>query len=509
MRSSVRLAVMLALVFSAAVVAFGAPAPQNKTVLNIGVNSTVSSLDPALSGNGDPIDIFPELAYDPLFLRMPDGSFGPGLAVSWRFVGTENKVFEFTLRPGVKFSDGEALTAEGVKKHFEYYGQAGGPFAGRIKEFASIEVTGPLSVRLTLTRSNPDLIFLLCQRQVTGSIISPKGIANPKALGTMTAGAGPYMIEPKETVTDQKYTYVPNPYYWDKKAIHWKKIVVKVIPDPNATLSALLSGQLDYAFGSPRTAAAAAKAGFQVQTAPYILAQVQIMDRNGVITPAMGDVRVRQALNYAIDRKAVAAALFGDYGAPNWQAALPGEDLWSDSLSTYYPYDPEKAKKLLAEAGYAQGLEIPMIAFNLQPGQTDAAAAIASEWAKVGVGTQITVPVSFADYVGRYSKFPTMMFFYGFGSAQLKGSEWFGTGYANPLGVNDKTIDDLYAQGLAEPDTAKRTAIWVQMHKRLLDLAWMVPFAAQSKIVYVRPGLKGVDLGPTNLDPHPVRFYAP
>ena len=100
MRNSVRMVVMLVLVFSAALVAFGAPAPQNKTVLNIGVNSTVSSLDPALSGNGDPIDIFPELAYDPLFLRKPDGSFGPGLAVSWRFVGTENKVFEFTLRPG-------------------------------------------------------------------------------------------------------------------------------------------------------------------------------------------------------------------------------------------------------------------------------------------------------------------------------------------------------------------------------------------------------------------------
>ncbi|MGA2974693.1 MAG: ABC transporter substrate-binding protein [Spirochaetia bacterium] len=508
MNKSVRFGMMLVFVFAAAAVAFAAPAQQNKTVLNIGVNSTVSSLDPALSGNGDPIDIFPELAYDPLMFRMPDGSFGPGLAVSWRYVGAENKVFEITLRPGVKFSDGETLTAEGVKKHFEYYGQAGGPFAGRIKEFASVEVTGPLSLRITLTRSNPELPFELCQRQVTGSIISPKGIADPKSLGTMTAGAGPYMIDPKETVTDQKYTYVPNPYYWNPKAILWKKIVVKVIPDPNATLSALLSGQLDYAFGSPRTAAAAAKAGYQVQTAPYILAQVQIMDRNGTITPALGDVRVRQALNYAIDRKAVAAALFGDYGTPDWQCSLPGEDLWSDSLSTYYPYDPEKAKNLLADAGYAQGLEIPMIAFNLQPGETDAAAAIASEWAKVGVGTQITVPVSFADYVGRYAKFPTMMFFYGIASAQLKGSEWFDGGYANPFGVNDKTIDDLYAQGLAEPDTAKRNAIWVQWHKRLLDLAWMVPFAAQSKIVYVRPGLMGVDLGPTNLDPHPMRFYA-
>jgi ABC-type transport system substrate-binding protein len=94
MKGLLRFVMVLVLVFSAALVAFGAPARQNKTVLNIGVNSTVSSLDPALSGNGDPIDIFPELAYDPLFLRMPDGSFAPGLAESWRYVGTENKIFE-------------------------------------------------------------------------------------------------------------------------------------------------------------------------------------------------------------------------------------------------------------------------------------------------------------------------------------------------------------------------------------------------------------------------------
>jgi peptide/nickel transport system substrate-binding protein len=174
----------------------------------------------------------------------------------------------------------------------------------------------------------------------------------------------------------------------------------------------------------------------------------------------------------------------------------------------YYPYDPEKAKKLLAEAGYANGVTIPMIAYNLQPGETDAAAAIVSEWSKVGITSPITIPVSFGDFAGKYKQMPTMMFFYGVLPMYIMGSQWFGVGFANPFRVNDKDIDDLYARACAEPDTAKRNALWVQLQKRMLDLAWMVPFAGESKIVFVRPGLKGVDLGPMNMDPHPIRFYA-
>lgn len=480
--------------------------PQSPTVLNIGVNTGVNTLDPALSGNGDPLDIFTELAYDPLIYKMPDGTFAPGLAASWRYVGSGNKVFEIQLRPNVRFSDGSALTAVGVKKYLEYYGSASGPFANRIAQFKSIEVTGPLSLRITLKSSNPELPFLFSQRQVTGDIISPKGLDNPKALGTTTAGAGQYMIDSTNTVTNQKYTYVPNPNYWNPKAVHWKKIVVKVIPDPNAMLSALQSGEIDYAFGSSRTAAAAKKAGFDVQIQPYIFTQVQIMDRDGKVVPALGDVRVRQALNYAIDRKAVAKALFGDYGTGNDQSSLPGADSWSNQLTNYYAYNLDKAKQLLAQAGYAKGFTLPMIAYNLQPGETDAAAAIASEWAKIGVHVEITVPVSMSDFISKFRQFPTMMFFYGILPMYFMGSEWFGGGYANPFHVEDKTIDELYAKASAEPDKQKRDALWVQLQQRLLDLAWMVPFGAQDQILYVRPGLKGVDLGPKNLDPNPVFF---
>jgi ABC-type transport system substrate-binding protein len=481
---------------------------QSKTVLNIGVNTGVGTLDPARSGNGDPLCIFAELAYDPLIYKMPDGSYAPGLAESWQYVGSGNTIFEIELRSGVKFSDGAELTADGVKKHLEYYGSAGGPFASRIDQFESIDVTGPLSLRITLKTSNPELPFLFSQRQVTGSIISPDAIDSPDILGTSTAGAGQYMIDTANTVTDQTYTYIPNPNYWNPEAINWEKIVVKIVPEPNAMLSAVMTGEVDYAFGSPRTAGSAAQAGIEVQTQPYVFTQVQIMDRNGELIPALADVRVRQALNYAIDREAVATALYGDYGTANSQSSLPGADSWSDEYVNYYPYDPDRAKALLAEAGYGDGISIPMIAYNLQPGQTDAAAAIASEWAKVGIGTQIIVPVSFSDLVAKYPGSASWMFFYGIIPMYFMYSDWFGSGYANPYGVDDDIIDDLYARASAEPDPATRDQLWVQLQGRLLELAWMVPFGAQHRILYVRPGLKGVDLGPENLDPNPVFFHA-
>ena len=132
------------------------PARRDKSVLNIGVNTTIQTLDPALSGGRDPLCIWQEIAYDALIYRLPDGTYGPALAESWEYVDEENKVFELTLRSGAKFSDGEDLDAEALKKFWEYYGDAGGPFAQRVKNMESIEVTGPLSLRITFTNSNPN-----------------------------------------------------------------------------------------------------------------------------------------------------------------------------------------------------------------------------------------------------------------------------------------------------------------------------------------------------------------
>jgi ABC-type transport system substrate-binding protein len=474
--------------------------------LNIAIGSTFASLDPALGGNGDPIVLPYELSYEPLIYKNPDGSFAPGLATKWGYTDTENKVFSLTLRKGVKFSDGGALTADGVKKSLEYYGAAKGPFASRIAQFKSIDVTGPLSLTITLTESNPELPYLLMQRSTTGDIISPKGLANPKALGTSTAGAGQYMIDKSATVTNQTYTFVQNPNYWNKSAVHYKKVVLKVITDPNATLAALKSGQIDYAFGTSRNADSAKSAGFNVYTAPYVFTQVQLFDRKGTLVKALGDQRVRQALNYAIDRKTVTKALFGSYGGPNNQSTLPGSDGYSKDLADTYAYDLNKAKSLMKEAGYANGFTLPMLAFNLQPGETDAAQAISSEWAKIGVKVKVIVPSSVNEFIAVLGKNPDMMFFYGIQPMSAMFPEWSGNGYGNPQHIDDAQLNAIYQEANSTVDTAKQAVLWQKLQARLTDLAWMVPFGYQDKIILARKSVGGIDLNPKNLDPDPIFF---
>src|SRR4030095_6177613 len=147
--------------------------------------------------------------------RLSDGSLQPGLATAWRYVTDDNTQLELQLRSGVKFADGSSLTAQGVVDHFTYVLKAGGQFAPL---FAgdTFTATGPLTVVIKTPKPNPDLPTLLTHDDVVGGFISPLGRKNTAKLGTHTSGAGPYMLDPAATVAGDHYTFVQNPYHYDK-----------------------------------------------------------------------------------------------------------------------------------------------------------------------------------------------------------------------------------------------------------------------------------------------------
>lgn len=487
-------------------------ARQNKDVLTLALAAPPQTLNPALAGNGDPIAVVFELSYDSLIYARPDGSLTPGLATSWGYVGTDNQVFEIGLRDGVKFSDGTDLTADGVKEWLLYYQAAGGPNAKRL-DIQSIDTSGPLGLRIKLGRPDPLVPYYLTPRSVTGDAVSPRALQDPGKLGTSTYGAGPYMLDPTQTITNRTYTFVPNPYYWNKQAVHWKKVVVEVMVDTNASLLAMRSGKIDYMLGSPQTADSARAAGFNVITQPTWIAEIQFLDRSGAVVPALGDLRVRQALNHAVNRTEITKALYGQYGRPLGQMTIPGADGYSDELAEYYTYDPAKAKQLLADAGYPTGFTLPMVAFNVNPGMTTAAQAIASYWEKIGVKAEISVPPDTSQYVktitgGR----PATQIFYPsadpiyaiLGYTLMTPSK---AAFYNPYHAADATLDDLYRRASVANDT-QRPEIERDINKRWLELAWFVPFAAVEKIAYVQPGLEGVSMSARLQDPNPVSFYA-
>jgi peptide/nickel transport system substrate-binding protein len=478
----------------------GTAARQDPNQLTIASDIAPNSLNPALGGSGDPQQYYFELAYDTLIHRAKDGTLQPGLATAWQWVGSGSRTLELTLRDGVVFSDGGALTAQGVKDSLQYYAKAGGPLANNLVSIASIDVLSDTKLRINLNKANPDLPIYL-SISTTGDIISPNGLHNPGALGTSTAGSGQYVLDQAHTVSGQTYAYVPNSHYYDQSAIHWKKIVIKVIKDENATLAALKSGEIDYAMGDPSTAAAAGSAGFQVKTAPLSIMQLMILDRAGKLSQPLSKLQVRQAMMYGIDRAAVAKSLFSSYASGYDAAVLKGADGYSDQLVGRYSYDPAKAKQLLAQAGYASGFDLPIIVNLTGVGETKAAEAFAAEMANIGINVKITVPANTNELFSTYMKYPAMMFDYGTPILTAYGrSNDLLYSWGNPLNEDNSDLDALYNKAAGE-DGAQAAADWQAYEVALEQQLYTIPMFTKERIFYARPGLAGIDLSATNVNP--------
>ena len=480
---------------------------QNPNVLTVASAIAPNSLNPALGGSTDPQQYFFELDYDTLIGVDSSGNYVPDLATKWGYVGTGNKTFDITLRPGVTFNDGSKLTAEDVKNSLEYYAKAGGPLAADLVPVGSIDVLSALELRINLKTADPMMPFYL-SRPTTGDIISPVGLANTGALGTTTHGAGPYVIDASQTVSGQTYTYVPNPTYFDKSRVHWKKVVIKVITDRNATLDALRSGEIDYALGDATTAKAAKSAGFGVDTTTYSVMQLQIMDRTGKLDKPLGSLMVRQAMMYALDRSTVASALFGSY-AKAWGASiLQGETGFSPALATGYSYNIAKAKQLLTQAGYPNGFNLPIIVNLTGVDEPEAAQAFAAEMSKIGINVQIDVPANVTELFATYTKYPAMMFDYGSGATPpyAQGNDMLYS-WGNPFKLDNPQLDSLYDQAASASSTALQDTAWQAFETAFTSLDYNIPMFSLDKIIYVRPGLAGINLSQANLNPDLADLY--
>lgn len=439
-------------------------------------------------------------AYDPLIQMKPDGTFAAGLAVKWGYVGEANKTYEMTLREGVKFSDGEALTAEAVKTFLDYArSQKTGTAAILLASIGSVNVTGPLTLQIKLKVSDPGLTFAFAQAFGVGFIASPKAVSSPASLDKGTAGAGAYMLDAEKTVAADHYVFVPNPNYWNKEAQHWKQVTVRVIPNPSSMVQAMRAGQVQAALGDATTLAAAKGAGLNVIAPPQALTGLNLVDRNGSVSKAVGDVRVRQALNYAVDRKAIAKALYGDEALALSQYALPGQAGYDEALNSKYPHDVAKAKQLLSEAGYPNGLTVETLSVNLF-GLDKVTQAIAGQLKEAGVTLKLTTKGDANDYFTNMvsGKYPTVAMAYGLSNMGTLYAGFINkAGPFNPLHVSDPELDALYAKYFVASE-ADGPALQKQINARLVDQAWTIPVVGAPLSYYTAKGIGGLEATPQN-----------
>jgi peptide/nickel transport system substrate-binding protein len=434
-----------------------------------------------------------DLSYDTLIYQDATGKLVPQLATSWRYVGKARRTFELKLRSGVRFSDGSRLTAQVVKDSLLYSQTAKGSWAP-LANFDSVTATGPLTVVLHLKTANPLIPRLLAQYYLIGTPICRAFLQDPEKLKTGTCGTGPYMLDPANTVPGDHYALKPNPYYRNKAAVHYQRIISRVISNPTSLLQAVRTGQVDLAHGDGSTFAAARSAGLQVLSIPSAFTGIQFQDVNGTLVKALGDIRVRQALNYAIDRAAITKAAFPTPGlaAVTDQPFLPIAETWSNDpkYKNKYPYDPTKAKALLKAAGYENGFTIEIVSTPLESLDV-VAQAIGSYWEKVGVTLKLKSNAQPQDY-GRdlnSGKYPGYAILWGGAPALI---DWYAIFQQNAASgrwatfkPSDPQLNSLAKQAIRSPE-AEAAKLWQQFGKRLIDLAWFVPVAMRSTTYYAR-----------------------
>jgi peptide/nickel transport system substrate-binding protein len=463
-----------------------------KPELNIGLGASgfPATLDPAKIGTSSVRVAFPTLSNDPLIHLNQDGTFSPDLATSWRYIGQGTKHFELTLRHDVRFSDGTKVTAAAVKTWLLYYSQAKGNYS-TLLPIQSVDTIGTWTVRLNLKSPIPVLPWVFAAL-TWGNVASPKCVADPKVMVTHSCGAGPYAVVPSQSLAGDHFTFVPNRFYFDKSKIRFSKITVKMVPNASSMLQALEAGEFDVTYGDPTTADAAAKAGFAIKTAPYAWVGFALDDRNGTLSRPLRDVRVRQALNYAIDRKTITTALFGKYAQPT--SSIGQLDAWNTKAQNTYPYDPVKAKSLLAAAGYPNGFTLPVLTSSAFGTTGDPLAqAVAKYLAAVGVKLDITSAATAGAVFSNLSSRPVHWM-----SGGIFDPMWFITGVVfmpygadNAFKYSDPFVNKVFlkAQRLRG---AQAAASWTQILAHVTTQAFLLPVLFQDSIWYVSKKIGGV-----------------
>ncbi|GAB3000299.1 ABC transporter substrate-binding protein [Streptomyces pseudoechinosporeus] len=337
------------------------PAASDGT-LTLAIGNAATPWDLATAVLGDNIQYY-EPVFDSLVRLDTNADPKPNLATSWSYDKTRT-VLTMKLRSGVKFTDGTALDAAAVQANLLHTKEGSNEAAGKLKAITSVDVVDSSTVAIRLSAPDPQLLASL--GDPSGMIASPKHLDGKGG----PVGSGPYVLDKSATTNGSTYTFTRNADYWNKKAYPFTKIVIKNISDPTARLNALLAGQVDWARINPQTARQVKGRGLEVKAHPDSVEGLYIWDRAGKIVPALGKVKVRQALNYAFDRESIVKKVNLGYATATSQMATEGSSWYDKSLEKNYPYDPAKARKLLAEAGYPNGFTVTMPdVSSVAPGQ--------------------------------------------------------------------------------------------------------------------------------------------
>lgn len=329
---------------------------QAEKSITLSLTNTPNSFDPSAIGR-NPESVIWTALYDRLITIAPDGGYLPGAAKSWEYSDGNTKL-TLKLRDDLSFEDGTAIDSQTVVANLEYVRKTPGPAQGDTAYFQNVEAPDKSTVVINLKQPDPSLIDNL---SVNLGVIASPGQLGSKSLATDPLSSGPYELDNSSTVNGSVYVMKLRDGYWGAKNFPFQTLKVKTFADPQAQFNALSSGEIDAAYIKADQLSAFKNDGYtQTQINGIGNGSVMIADRAGKIVPALADVRVRQAINMAFDRKTIVEKLQGGIGAPAYQSVFEGVPGYSKTLDGTYEYDPKRARELLAEAGYPNGFSVTL-----------------------------------------------------------------------------------------------------------------------------------------------------
>ena len=458
----------------------GATAAQAQTNITVALQLEPPHLDPTSAAAGAIDQVLYSNVFEGLTRFMADGSIVPGLAKSWK-ISEDGLTYTFSLQGGVTFHDGTTMDAEDVKFTFDRIlaDDSANAQKALYAAISSVEVLDPLTVRMTLSEPNGNMLFNLAWGDAV--IVAPESIDGIKQ---NPIGTGAFKFA--EWVQSDRIELQRNDAYWGTAA-PLKAATFKFISDPTAAFASVMAEDVDYFFSFP-----APENLPQFDADPRFQVLVGSTEGEVILStnnkmPPFDNPLVREAMAHAIDRQAIIdGAMFG-YGTPIGTHFAPHHPAYVD-LTAQSAHDPDKARALLAEAGLADGFEttlhLPPPSYARRGGEI-----IAAQLAAVGITAKI-INVEWAQWLESVFRGKN------FGLTIVMHSEPFDIGiYANPdyyFQYDNPAFQTLMAQLNATTDPDTRVEM-LQSAQRIIADDYVNGYLFQlANTSVAKAGLKGL-----------------
>jgi peptide/nickel transport system substrate-binding protein len=444
-------------------------------------------LDPHLANAADTRSILFNV-FEGLVKPDEDGNLVDAVAAQHE-ISKDGSKYTFKLRDGIKFHNGNPVTVEDIKYSLDRAAgkDTGKPLKAELSNIKSVDIKDASTVEINLT--TPDTEFL---PYLTVAII-PKDYddQNTKPIGT-----GPFKFV--EYDKQQKVELVKNTDYWQKDLPHLDKVTYKITQDSNATFLELKSGNVDSAFIT-KEQADQLTANYNILTGSANLLQLLVL--NNKVKP-FDDIKVRQALYYAIDTQSIidtVASGVGKKAGTNFLSSF--KKYYQDGLENTYSKNINKAKELLKEAGYPDGFETTITVPSIYQFHVDTAQIIVDQLKAINVKATIK-KVEWGEwlektYQGRQYDTTVISLDAPYLSPRALLGRYVSTDSSNFINYKNAEYDDTYQKAVNETDESQKVEYYKKLQTILNKDAASIFIQDQEKVVVLKKGLTGYKFFPT------------